>query len=155
MTDLWTRDAWELAEGVRAGDLSAVELLDLSLERIETYNEDLNAVCYLDADGARERAREIDRIVAGGGDPGPFAGIPMGVKELAQAKGFPDTHASVMYKDRVAAVDGAEVARLRAAGAVIVGLTTAPEFGIPSFTNSPLHGITRNAWNPEATPGGS
>ena len=99
--------------------------------------------------------KEIDAEVAAGGDPGPFAGVPMGVKELAQAKGFPDTHASVMYTDRVAADDGTEVARLRAGGAVIVGLTTAPEMGIPSYTNSPLHGITRNPWNPEATPGGS
>ena len=155
MTDLSTRDAWELADGVRKGELSAVELLDVSLERIESYNPDLNAICYLDAEGARARAKEIDALVADGGDPGPFAGVPMGVKELAQAKGFPDTHASVIYKDRVAAVDGTEVARLRGAGAVIVGLTTAPEMGIPSFTNSPLHGITRNPWNPESTPGGS
>lgn len=155
MTDLWARDAWELADGVRSGDLSAVELLDVSLERIEAYNEDLNAVIYLDVEGARTRATEIDTEVAAGRDPGPFAGVPMGVKELAQAKGFPDTHASAMYKDRVAAVDCTEVARLRAAGAVIVGLTTAPEMGIPSYTNSPLHGITRNPWNPEATPGGS
>src|SRR4029078_11034074 len=73
----------------------------------------------------------------------------------AQARGSPDTHASVMYRDRVAAVDGTEVARLRAGGAVIVGLTTAPEMGIPRYTNSPLHGITRNPWNPEAPPGGS
>ncbi len=61
----------------------------------------------------------------------------------------------MLYRDRVAAADCTEVARLRAAGAVIVGLTTAPEFGIPSYTSSPLHGITRNPWNPEATPGGS
>jgi aspartyl-tRNA(Asn)/glutamyl-tRNA(Gln) amidotransferase subunit A len=155
VTDLWARDAWELADGVRAGDLSAVDLLDASLERIEANNEDLNAVIYLDADAARARAREIDAEVANGADPGAFAGVPMGVKELAQAKGFPDTRASVLYADRVAAADCTEVARLRAAGAVIVALTTAPEFGIPSFTNSPLHGVTRNPWNPEATPGGS
>jgi aspartyl-tRNA(Asn)/glutamyl-tRNA(Gln) amidotransferase subunit A len=155
VTDLWTRDAWELADGVRKGDLSAVELLDLSLERIEAHNKDLNAVCYLDAEGARARATEIDALVGDGVDPGPFAGVPMGVKELAQAKGFPDTRASKLYEDRVAATDCTEVARLRAAGAVIVGLTTAPEFGIPSYTNSPLHGVTRNPWNPEATPGGS
>jgi aspartyl-tRNA(Asn)/glutamyl-tRNA(Gln) amidotransferase subunit A len=155
MTDLWARDAWELADDVRSGRLSAVELLDVSLDRVERFNDDLNAVCYTDVGAARARAQEIDAEVKGGGDPGPFAGIPMGVKELTQAQGFPDTHASVMYKDRVAAVDGTEVARLRAGGAVIVGLTTAPEMGIPSFTNSPLHGVTRNPWNPEATPGGS
>jgi aspartyl-tRNA(Asn)/glutamyl-tRNA(Gln) amidotransferase subunit A len=155
MTDLWARDAWELADDVRNGKLSAVELLEVSLDRVGKFNEDLNAVCYTDVDAARARAQEIDAEVAGGGDPGPFAGVPMGVKELTQAQGFPDTHASVMYRDRVAAVDGTEVARLRAGGAVIVGLTTAPEMGIPSYTSSPLHGITRNPWNPEATPGGS
>jgi aspartyl-tRNA(Asn)/glutamyl-tRNA(Gln) amidotransferase subunit A len=155
MTELWERDAWELADAVRAGDLRATEVLDVALDRIEARNGELNAVCYLDADAARKRAAEIDTMVADGVDPGPFAGVPMGVKELAQAEGFPDTHASQMYADRIAQADCTEVARLRAAGAVVVGLTTAPEFGIPSFTNSPLHGVTRNPWNPERTPGGS
>src|SRR3954453_7388933 len=130
MTDLWARDAWELADDVRAGKLSAAELLEGSLDRIEQHNEDLNAVCYLDADGARARAAEIDAEVARGEDPGPFAGVPMGVKELAQARGLPDTHASLVYKDDIAEEDCPEVARLRAGGAVITGLTTAPEFGI-------------------------
>jgi aspartyl-tRNA(Asn)/glutamyl-tRNA(Gln) amidotransferase subunit A len=155
MTQLWERDAWELADAVRAGDVSAAELLDVSLARIEELNGDLNAVCYLDADAARKRAAEIDTMVVDGVDPGPFAGVPMGVKELAQAEGFPDTHASQLYADRIAEADCTEVCRLREAGAVIVGLTTAPEFGIPSFTSSPLHGVTRNPWNLERTPGGS
>ncbi len=111
MTDLWARDAWELADDVRKGNLSAAELLEVSLDRIEQHNEDLNAVCYLDADAARARAQEIDAEVAVGRRPGPVRRRSRsGVKELAQAKGFPDTHASVMYKDRVAAVDGTEVA---------------------------------------------
>jgi aspartyl-tRNA(Asn)/glutamyl-tRNA(Gln) amidotransferase subunit A len=155
MTDVWTRDAWDLADDVRAGRVSAVELLDVSLERIAAHNDDLNAVCYLDEDGARAQAEQIDARVGKGEDPGPFAGIPVGVKELAQAKGFPNTHASVVYRDEIATQDCPEVARLRAAGAVITALTTAPEFGIPSFTASPLHGVTRNPWNPERTPGGS
>ena len=155
VTELWERDAWELADDVRSGTLSAVELLDVHLARIEELDPKLNAIAYLDADGARARAIEIDREVAAGDDPGPFAGVPLGVKELAQVEGMPDTHASQLYRDKIAAHDCTEVARLRAAGAVIVGLTTAPEFGIPSFTNSPLHGVTRNPWNPERTPGGS
>jgi aspartyl-tRNA(Asn)/glutamyl-tRNA(Gln) amidotransferase subunit A len=155
VADLWERDAWDLADSVRSGELTAAELLEVSLDRIAKFNGDLNAVCHLDADGARERAAEIDALVADGGDPGPFAGVPMGVKELAQARGFPDTHASVAYRDVVARDDCPEVARLRAGGAIITGLTTAPEFGIPSYTASPLHGVTRSAWNPERTPGGS
>ncbi len=155
MTELWEHDAWELADAIRAGEVAATTALEESLARIAARNDELNAVCFLDEDGARARAAEIDAAVARGEDPGPLAGVPVGVKELAQAKGFPNTHASVVFKDDVAEGDCPEVAGLRAAGAVITGLTTAPEFGIPSYTASPLHGITRNPWNPERTPGGS
>ena len=155
MTELWQRDAWEVADAVRRGELTSTELVEASLTRIAERNDELNAVCYLDPDGARARAAEVDAMVARGEDPGPFAGVPIGVKELAQAKGFPDTHASVVYRDDIAPADCPEVAGLRAAGAVITGLTTAPEFGIPSYTATPLHGVTRNPWNLERTPGGS
>jgi aspartyl-tRNA(Asn)/glutamyl-tRNA(Gln) amidotransferase subunit A len=155
MTELWERDAWELADAIRSGELKSAELTGVCLERIAARNGELNAVCHLDADGAMARAAEIDALVADGVDPGPFAGVPMGVKELAQAKGFPDTHASIVFEDDVASEDCPEVARLRGAGAVIVGLTTAPEFGIPSYTASRLHGVTRNPWDPSRTPGGS
>ena len=155
MTELWERDAWVVADAVRRGEITSKELVESSLARIAARNPELNAVCYLDADGARARAAEIDAMVARGEDPGAFAGVPMGVKELAQAKGFPDTHASVVYRDDIAPADCPEVEGLRNAGAVIAGLTTAPEFGIPSYTATPLHGVTRNPWNLERTPGGS
>jgi aspartyl-tRNA(Asn)/glutamyl-tRNA(Gln) amidotransferase subunit A len=157
MAELWELDAWELADRVRGGDLAATTLLDMSLTRIEQLNPKLNAVCFLDPERARADAERIDRRVAAGEDPGPFAGIPMGVKELAQVQGWPDTNASVPYAEAgaVAEFDCAEVARLRDAGAVPVGLTTAPEHGVVSYTNSKLHGVTRNPWNLERTPGGS
>ncbi len=155
MTELWEHDAWQLADAVRAGEVTATAVLEESLTRIAARNDELNAVCHLDESGARARSTEIDEAVARGEDPGPFAGVPIGVKELAQAKGFPNTHASVVFRDDVAEGDCPEVAGLRAAGAVITGLTTAPEWGIPSYTSSPLHGITRNPWNTERTPGGS
>src|SRR6266511_6075718 len=156
MTDeLWQRDAWELADRVRTGELSARKLLEQSLARIERLNPALNAVWFLDPDRAWADAELVDKRVAAGEDPGSFAGIPMGVKELAQVQGWPDTHASVPYADVVADFDCAEVARLRAAGAVLVGLTTAPEHGVVSYTASKLHGVTRNPWNLERTPGGS
>ena len=79
----------------------------------------------------------------------------MGIKELAQVAGLPDTHASLLYRDQIAPRDGTEAARLRAAGAVLLGLTTSPEFGSSNWTRSYLHGVTRNPWNPERTPGGS
>jgi aspartyl-tRNA(Asn)/glutamyl-tRNA(Gln) amidotransferase subunit A len=153
--ELWQHDAWELADAVRNGERSAKELLETHVERIERLDPTLNAVCHLDLDAARARADEIDAVVADGRDPGPLAGVPMGVKELASVEGWPETEASLIYADRVAAHDDTEVARVRAAGAVLVGLTTASEFGAVSFTNTPLHGVTRNPWNTDRTPGGS
>ena len=152
---LWERDAWELADAVRDGTLSASTLLDVQLDRIERIDAQLNAVCFLDADAARSRATEIDRAVAHGQELGPLAGLPVGVKELASVAGWPETHASTVYADAVATSDDTEVARLRAAGAVLTGLTTASEHGTVSFTNTPLHGVTRNPWDLTRTPGGS
>jgi aspartyl-tRNA(Asn)/glutamyl-tRNA(Gln) amidotransferase subunit A len=152
---LMGRDAWELADEVRAGALAATELLDGCLAAIAARNPALNAVWFLDADGARAQADAVDASVRSGGDPGPLAGVPMGVKELASVAGWPETHATLAYRDAVAGADSTEVARLRGAGAVLVGLTTASEFGAVSFTNTPIHGVTRNPWNPERTPGGS
>ncbi|HEY8215599.1 MAG TPA: amidase [Acidimicrobiia bacterium] len=153
--EMWEQDACDIADAVRAGDLSSRVVLEAHLERIKRLDPELNCVCHLDADAARVRADEIDAEVAAGGDPGPLAGVPMGVKELASVAGWPETHASVVYADNVAEGDDTEVARLRAGGAVITGLTTASEHGTVSFTNTPLHGVTRNPWNLERTPGGS
>jgi len=153
--ELWERDAWELAEGVRRRELRATELLDTFLARIEKFDRELNAFGFMDVDAARTRAAEIDAAAARGDDPGVWAGVPMGVKELAAVEGWPDTHASQVFADDIAERDCTEVARLRAAGAVFVGLTTAPEFGAVNWTRSALHGTTRNPWNPERTPGGS
>ncbi len=106
------------------------------------------------------RARAAGRprsttTVARGADPGIWAGVPMGVKELVQVKGWPDTHGSLLYRDAVGTRDDTEPERLKAAGAVLVGLTTSPEFGSTNWTRTYLHGTTRNPWNPERTPGGS
>jgi aspartyl-tRNA(Asn)/glutamyl-tRNA(Gln) amidotransferase subunit A len=148
-------EAWELADDIRRGERRAVDVLEFYLDRVARFDGELNAFCHLDIDRARARAGEIDREVAAGRDPGRFAGVPMGVKELAQVEGWPDTHGSVLYRDVIAAHDGTEAARLRAEGAVLVGLTTAPEFGSTNWTRTYLHGVTRNPWNPELTPGGS
>jgi aspartyl-tRNA(Asn)/glutamyl-tRNA(Gln) amidotransferase subunit A len=155
MTELWQRDAWELADDVRAGKLKAVDLLDYFLARVERFNHELNAFCFLDVERARADAAAIDAAVARGDDPGPWAGVPMGVKELVAVEGWPDTHASMLYKDNIADHTATEAARLRDAGAVLVGLTTSPEYGSVNWTRTFIHGVTRNPWNPERTPGGS
>jgi aspartyl-tRNA(Asn)/glutamyl-tRNA(Gln) amidotransferase subunit A len=155
VTEVWERDAWELADDVRAGKLRSTELLDVFVERIEKHNPELNAFCYLDLEGARARAAAVDEAIARGDDPGVWAGVPMGVKELVQVKGWPDTHGSLLYRDVVGTRDDTEPMRLKDAGAVLVGLTTSPEFGSTNWTDTYLHGTTRNPWNPERTPGGS
>lgn len=148
--------ATEAADAIRAGELKAVELLDRCIEVIEARNDELNAFVYLDLDGARRAASEIDDRVARGEDPGPFAGVPFGVKDLEDCAGMPTSHGSLLYKGGPPATDDSiHLSRLRAAGAVFVGKTAAPEFGTIQYTKTKAWGITRNAWNSERTPGGS
>src|SRR6476659_1006636 len=155
MTEMWQRDAYELADDIRAGRLKSRDVVDHFLERIERFDPVLNAMCDLDPAGARQQANDIDTRVARGDDPGAFAGVPIGVKELAAARGLSHTHGSLLFAGEKADYDCTEVARLRAAGAVVVGKTTAPEFGSTNWTRTHLHGTTGSAWNPERTPGGS
>jgi aspartyl-tRNA(Asn)/glutamyl-tRNA(Gln) amidotransferase subunit A len=153
--ELWEHDAWEIADGVRAGRLRAADVLEVYVERIAKLDPELNAWCDLDVEGARTQASAIDAAVARGDDPGSLAGVPVGVKELAAARGLSDTHGSMLYAGERADHDCTEVARLRAAGAVIVGKTTSPEFGSINWTHTKVHGVTRNPWDPTRTPGGS
>lgn len=150
----WT--AVEVAEAVRRGERKAVEVLDDALARIAERNPDLNAVFHLDEEGARAAAERVDALVAMGEDPGPLAGVPFGVKDLEHCEGMPTTYGSLLYMDRPpAAADSLHVARLRAAGAVPVGKTTAPEFGMVAYTSTRAWGTTRNPWDLTRTPGGS
>src|SRR5436305_14638407 len=111
----WLGDACSLVDAFRAKELSPLEALDASLAAID--GSKLNAFSYVDTDAAREAARTADVSL-------PFGGVPMGVKELQRVAGWPFTEASLVFKDEVAGVDGTEVARLRTAGAVLVGQTT-------------------------------
>jgi len=155
VTPLFERDAWEIADEIRSGQCSARDTLEYFLDRIDKLNPALNAVIFRDDAAARTVADTTDKAVAAGEDPGKFAGVPMGVKELVAVAGWPDTAASIPHADRIAQFTSTEVVRLREAGAVTVGLTTSPEHGTTSYTNSKLHGITRNPWNLDRTPGGS
>lgn len=146
----------ETAEAVRRGETKAVEVLDECLERIDRLNPELNAFVVVDADLARREADRVDAEVAAGRDPGPLAGVPFGVKDLENCAGLPTSYGSLLYKGRPPVEhDSPHVARLRAAGAVPVGKTAAPEFGSYAFTDTLAWGTTRNPWNPERTPGGS
>jgi aspartyl-tRNA(Asn)/glutamyl-tRNA(Gln) amidotransferase subunit A len=149
----WVEDASSLADAIRRRELRAVDAVEASLDA--TAASKLNAVTYIDRDGARRRASEIDGEIAAGRDPGAFAGVPMLIKDVEAVAGMPQTHGSIVYRDKVAEHDGTSVARLKAAGAVIVGKSTMSEFGLVAYTNTKLYGVTRNPWNIERTPAGS
>ena len=150
------RTVVDVAEAVRTGELKATEVLDECLDAIAAGNEPLNAFVHLDADLARRAANAIDDAVGRGADPGPLAGVPFGVKDLEDCAGMPTSHGSLLFKGRgPVAQDSTHVARLRAAGAVPVGKTASPEFGITAFTHTKAWGTTRNPWDTTRTPGGS
>jgi aspartyl-tRNA(Asn)/glutamyl-tRNA(Gln) amidotransferase subunit A len=145
-----------IADAVRRRQASAVEVLDHYVKRIEKYNPKLNAFVFLDIESARKRAGEIDAAVRRGEDPGPLAGVPFGIKDLDDCAGMPTSRGSLLYKGRPpVAADYPHIGRIRRAGAVMLGKTAAPEFGLASITSSRAWGITRNPWNSEMSPGGS
>jgi len=148
--------AIEIATAVRAGERTATEVLEECLAALAAGNERLNAFVHLDEGLARATAEAVDARVAAGEDPGPFAGVPIGVKDLEDCAGMPTSHGSLVYKGRgPVPADSVHVARLRAAGAVPIGKTAAPEFGTLNFTKTPAWGVTRNPWDLSRTPGGS
>ncbi len=142
----WLGDSCSLVDALRAGTISPSEALEGSLAAVEASS--LNAVCFVDEDRAREAAASADVSL-------PFGGVPIGVKELDPVLGWPQTEASLVFKDRICEYDGAMTARLRGAGAVLVGQTTASEFGGINCTYTRLHGATSNPYDLERTPGGS
>ncbi len=148
--------AIEIAAAVRAGERRATEVLDSCLAEVESGNAALNAFVHVDEALARAAAEAVDAQVASGHDPGPFAGVPIGVKDLEDCAGMPTSHGSLLFKGRgPVPADSIHLARLRAAGAVPIGKTAAPEFGTLNFTKTKAWGITRNPWDLARTPGGS
>ena len=154
-TDLCFTPATELVTMIRAKQLSPVELTRAVLERIERVNPTLNAFCTLTADTALARARDAEAAVMRGGPLGPLHGIPYSIKDLAFTRGVRTMSGSHIFATRVPDVDAPFVRRLAAAGGVMLGKTTSPEFGWKALGDSPLTGITRNPWNTAMTTGGS
>jgi len=146
----------EIAAAVRRKERKAVEVLDECLAATDVSNRALNAFVFLDVDGARRSAAAVDEAVARGDDPGRFAGVPFGVKDLSDAAGMPTSKGSLLFKGRPPVErDSIDVARLRAAGAVPIGKTAAPEFGSVCYTSTRAWGTTRNPWDTSKTSGGS
>lgn len=154
--DLRYASACELAALVQQRALSPLELMEFTLARLEQVNPSLNAfVSTRDPEELRREAKAVTERIARGEPVGPLAGLPLGVKDLEDTIGLPTTHGSLLFKEHVAQRDTIQVARLKQAGAIVIGKTNTPEFGYTAFTNNRVFGPTRNPWNLERTPGGS
>ena len=147
--------AGKIAVAVRERRVSALEVLEAALDRISATDDRLHAFRHVDADGARAAAADLDAAHARGATPGPLAGVPVGVKEQLAVAGLPREAGSLLLQGQRGESDAPAIVRLRAAGAVIVGMTCMPEYGHLAFGHSPLGPATRNPWSAGHTPGGS
>jgi len=155
VSELWRKSALELAAMIRDHQVSSREVVQAHLDRVAAVNPYLNAIVRLLPEEALAAADAADRAVADGARLGPLHGVPVTVKENIDLAGTPTTQAVPALAEAVAPVDAPQVERLRAAGAIPFGRTNLPDFGLRVHTDSSLHGLTRNPWNPERTPGGS
>jgi aspartyl-tRNA(Asn)/glutamyl-tRNA(Gln) amidotransferase subunit A len=153
--DLAFMPASDLSVAICTKRVSPVEAVEAVLDRIQRLNPRLNAYCTVTEESARHEARAAEAAVMRGDRLGPLHGVPVSVKDLVITKGVRTTFCSWIYETNVPGEDAPLVERLKAAGAILVGKTTSPEFGWKGATDSPLCGITRNPWNLERTPGGS
>ena len=147
--------AREIAQLVAQGDVSAAEVVEAHIERIEAVNSRLNAVVVKRYDAARAEAAEIDRSRAQGKALGPLGGVPMTVKESFDVAGAATTAGLTARAGHRAAADAEMVARLRGAGAILLGKTNVPQLLMANETDNPLYGRTNNPWSLERAPGGS
>ncbi len=153
--DLVTATAVDLAQAYRSRTVSPVEATKSILSQIERCAA-LNAFCHVDPEAALASAAASEARHTAGTARGPMDGVPVGIKDLILTKAMPTRRGSLTTSAEGPWLDDAPVvARLREAGAVILGKTTTPELGWKGVTDSPLTGITRNPWNPAMTPGGS
>ena len=154
--DIAYLSAGELAGRYRAGKLSPVEAAEALFARLDDLQPKLNAFCVVDRDGALEAARASEARWRAGQPLSPTDGVPATIKDLMLTRGLPTLRGSrLIDPNQDWSEDSPAVARLKEAGAVILGKTTTPEFGWIAVGDSPLTGITRNPWNLERTPGGS
>jgi aspartyl-tRNA(Asn)/glutamyl-tRNA(Gln) amidotransferase subunit A len=152
---LWQWSAQALVTAFRRRDVSPEAALHAVLQRVDLINSSVNAIVTLDAEGATAAAQASARRWRDGESLGPLDGVPVTIKDNILVKGLRATWGSRVYADFIPTADEEPVARLRAAGAVILGKTNVPEFTLHGYTDNLLFGPTRNPWNLELTPGGS
>jgi len=155
-SDIVMLDAVPLAHAIRFRQVSCVEVMSAYLDHIEALNPKVNAiVARQDRSALLAQARERDAQLPRGTPMGPLHGLPIAVKDLAPVKGMPMTMGSPILKDFMPPADSIMVERLRQAGAIIIGKTNTPEFGLGSHTYNPVYGATRNAYDQTRSAGGS
>lgn len=154
MTDIADLGACELVKAVRCKDISPVEAVQASLQRIDD-GKVLNAFMALCAERALAEAKAAEGRIMSGEEVGPLHGIPFSVKDLTLTEGVRTTQGCAAYADVVPVADAVAVVRARKAGAILIGKTTTPEFGHKPFTEGPFFGRTLNPWNHAYTCGGS
>lgn len=155
MTDLWRHSAIDLATLIAKREVSASDVIEAHLDRIDAVNPRLNAIVRLLADDARAAARLADQVTARGAALGPLHGVPFTIKENIDMAGHPTTQGVPALAGAIASRDAPIVARMRAAGAIPIGRTNLPDFAMRVHTDSSLHGLTRNPWSFHHTAGGS
>jgi len=155
MATIHYRSAREIIGMMKEREITPLELMEETLKRIETVNPQLNAFVSLQAERAIDEAKAMTECLVKGEILGPLAGLPIGVKDLEDVSGMVTSFGSIPYRNNIAQHDSVQVARLRKAGAIVVGKTNTPEHGYKSFTKNRLYGTTRNPWNMDRTPGGS
>ncbi len=148
-------EAGALAQAIAARRTTAVEAVERCLARIAAAQETLNAYATVAGDAARAAAEAVDRRIAAGETLGPLAGVPVSVKDIVNTAGIRTMWGSRTMATNVPDADAVAVQRLRAAGAIVIGKTTTPEFAYKLLTDSPVTGVTRNPWSLDHTPGGS
>ncbi|MEX0962725.1 MAG: amidase [Pseudohongiellaceae bacterium] len=154
--DITALSASNLSAAIRQRQFSCLEVMQAYLQRIERYNPVYNAIVNLaESDGLLDQARRADVALDRGEYWGWMHGMPHAVKDLANVEGMITTSGSRIYKDRVADSDSPLVAKLREQGAIFIGKTNTPEFGLGSQTYNSVFGATGSAWNPQLTAGGS
>jgi Asp-tRNA(Asn)/Glu-tRNA(Gln) amidotransferase A subunit family amidase len=155
MDQLTDIGAVELRRLIGRKEISPVELLAACLARIDAVNPSINAMVALDREGAAVAARRAEQVVLRGEALGPLHGLPIGVKDLSETAGLKTTFGSLLFKDYIPTADEGPVARMRAAGAVILGKTNTPEFGAGANTRNRVYGATGNPFDPVLTAAGS
>ena len=145
----------EIAAGIREKKFSSLEVVEAHLERVAALQPKLNAFVHLDAEGARKQAQAAEAALMRGKEVGPLHGVPLTIKSCIDAAGWPAPAGSLSRKDYVAQTDAPLVARLRAAGAIILGNTNTPEYLMAYETDNSLSGKTSNPWNLTRSAGGS